>query len=198
MKVLAVIAHPKKDGLVRAAFDAVIDQLRRRGCVVDILDLYERATEIPYYEFPADQNNPGSGLEKYPFFHENKERFMSADRLIVAYPIWWYATPGIMKNWLDCITNYAFSYNGTNRAVAKHSIKKVLIINTSDMSYLYKLCMTRNSGTEMMRQSFYFLGVEKTRALELSTRDFFGRKKKALDYDKLTQQASSAGLWLCS
>ncbi len=199
MKILAVIAHPKKDSLTRTLFDTAIDAVKKSGHEVDILDLYERADEIPYYHPPQAQQGADSGLTSFPFFEENKKRILSADRIIIAYPVWWYAVPGVMKNWLDIITNYAFSYNGTNKATPKHKITKALIINTADMSLFYRWFCTRNSATAMVKQSCYFMGIKQTRCFEASSYTSFTGKKITQDQiQKSLLKLRKKAAWLIS
>lgn len=163
MRVLAVLAHPKKDSLTGGIFYATVEHLTKQGAQVDVLDLYDRAQEIPFYvPTPATSwTTKDQGLAQHPFYHENKERFMAADRLLIAYPVYWYAVPGIMKCWLDLITNYAWKFTKGPYGIPLHPIKKALVVNSASMSNWFRWIRTRNSGSEMLKESFKFLGIPK-------------------------------------
>lgn len=175
MRVLAVLAHPRKDSLSGRIFYRTVNHLEKQivhgvKVQVDVLDLYDRKDslkqEIPFYEpivspESSDWTNPQeqTGLAKYPIYHETKELFMSADRIFIVYPIYWYAVPGILKCWLDLITNYAWKYENGPYGIPLHKIKKALVVNSAGMSNIFRWFRTRNSGTEMVKESFKFLGI---------------------------------------
>jgi len=159
MRVLAVLAHPNKDSLSGHMFYTTVEQLKASGAEVDVLDLYVRKDEIPYYIPGSGQGWSEGGLMQFPFYSENKERFMAADRLFVVYPIYWYAVPGIMKNWLDIVTNYAWKFEKGPYGTPLHKIKKALVINSASMSNWFRWLRTRNSGSEMLKETFKFLGI---------------------------------------
>jgi putative NADPH-quinone reductase len=168
MHVLAVLAHPKKDATCSTLFYAAVEHLRASGATVDVLDLYEHAHEIPFLQLPVSGQSAESVMQNVPFYWQNKERFMAADRLLLAYPVWWYAVPGIMKAWLDLITNYAWQFTGGNKAKALHKVQKTLIINTAGMNWWHRLIGTRNSATEMIKASCTFLSIPHCKAYEVN------------------------------
>ena len=157
-KVYAILAHPRKDSLVGTLFYTTVKQMRAAGATVDVLDLYERAPEVLFYEQTLKNTHNA-------FFEENKARFMTADRILIMYPVFWYAVPGIMKCWLDLITSYAFTYGPeqctifSNYAIPKHTIKKALVVNSAAMHSWFRWLRTKNSGTEMVKESLKFLSI---------------------------------------
>jgi len=119
MRVYAILAHDKKDSLNCHLFSQTIKYLELKEIEVDPLNLYDYEKDIPFYSH--DKKN----LEKNSFFKENKKRFMLADRLVIVHPIYWYSVPGILKTWMDLITNFAWKYEGKPYAKALHKIKKL-------------------------------------------------------------------------
>lgn len=182
MHVLAILAHPKKDATCSVLFFAAVEQLRTMGATVDVLDLYEHAENIPFLQIPAPGKSMESMMSDVPFYWENKERFMAADRLLLAYPVWWYSVPGILKAWLDLIGNYAWRFTGGNHAKALHHIQKVAVINTAGMSWWYRLIGTRNSATEMVKESCKFLSIPGFKAYELNSTKKLTASKLALHH----------------
>jgi len=175
VRVLAVLAHPRKDSLSGRIFYNTVDHLKTQiingvNVQVDVLDLYDRKyiqkQEIPFYEptgssgsNSSDGWDEQSGLAKYPFYQETKELFMSADRIFIVYPIYWYAVPGILKCWLDLVTNYAWKFDKGPYGIPLHKIKKALVVNSASMSNLFRWFRTGNSGSEMIKESLKFFGI---------------------------------------
>jgi len=180
MHILAVLAHPSKTSTSGSLFYQAVAHLQQLpGVTVDVLDLYDHADRIPFYRLPAAGQPIESAFADAPFFAENKARFMAADRLLLVYPVWWYAVPAIMKAWLDLVTNYAFASKGPNRARARHKIKKALIINTASMTWWYRLFFTRNSATEMVKQACRFMDIKQIKVHEINGVRGSGQKKCA-------------------
>lgn len=170
MKVLAVLANDKKKSLNRTIFERVIQHCREQTWDVDHLDLYEHAHEIPFYVQPkAEASITGKTLQDSPFFQQHQERIMQAHMLIIVAPIYWYSVPGILKSWLDLITNFAWKYRGKRYAEPKHTIKKVLVVTTMSMPWFYKVCILRNAIKRHIREIFRFIGVPECDVYEITS-----------------------------
>jgi putative NADPH-quinone reductase len=158
-RVYAVLAHPKgKDSLNGHIFYAIVEQLKKQNIEVDVLDLYQQAHRIPFFSYDAVHTD---------FFKENKQRFMAADRLVVVYPVYWYSVPGILKCWLDLITNFAWKYEKFPHAKPLHHITKAMVINSAGIPNWYRWLCTKNSASETLKQSFKFIGLPKTYFYEI-------------------------------
>ncbi len=160
MRIYAIFAHDRHESLNGQIFFALVNQFKALGHDVDILDLYAREDEIPFYHHERAETPEGTFLNN-PFFKENKQRFMAADRLLIVHPIYWYSLPGILKTWIDLITNYAWHYEGGFYARGLHNIKKVFVVNTSNMPLWYRRSCTENPAMVQMRETFKFFGVPK-------------------------------------
>ena len=210
MKVLAILAHPRKDSLSGRIFYNTVNHLKSQiingvNVQVDVLDLYDRKyvqkQDIPFYEptgAPGSGGSDGwdeqSGLEKYPIYQETKDLFMSADRIFIVYPIYWYAVPGILKCWLDLITNYAWKFDKGPYGIPLHTIKKALVVNSASMSNWFRWLRTRNSGTEMIKESFKFFGIRDYRFYEIGSTGKLTPEK----VDAHIQKIIKNGDWLIS
>jgi 1,4-dihydroxy-2-naphthoate octaprenyltransferase len=195
MRVLAVLAHPYATSTSGTLFYAAVEQLRQQGITVDVLDLYKHADRIPFLQLPEPGKSFDSVVADIPFYHENKALFMAADRLLIAYPVWWYAVPGIMKAWLDLITNYAWQSNPSKHyAEPRHNITKALIINTASMNWWHRFFFSRNSATEMVKESCKFLGIRAIKTCEINTAKKLSEKQKNRSLEQIKKQAS----WLAS
>ena len=99
MRVLVVFAHPLAESFHGALHVDVVDGLRAAGHVVDDLDLYgERfdpvlhAEERRYYHDLALNQAP---VARYV------ERLLSAEALVLCFPVWTFGPPAILKGFLD-------------------------------------------------------------------------------------------------
>jgi len=160
MRIYAVLAHPKKDSLSGRFFYTTVQHLTDQGHQVDMLDLYERMQDVPFYIPKQGTGWSNTGLDQFPIYNEIKTSVMSADRIFMVYPIYWYAVPGIMKCWIDLITSYAWKFDKGPHGIPLHKIKKALVVNSASMSNWYRWLHTRNSGSEMVKESFKFLGIK--------------------------------------
>ncbi len=157
MKIYAILANHDKNSLSSRIFYQVTNHLIQDGHQVDILDLYERKDEIPFYVGHRPDQIPT--LHSSAFFHENKERFLAADKLLIVYPIYWYSVPGILKCWFDLITTFAWKFQGKGKPQPLHRIKNAFIINSSMESWWYRRFLTTNPSRRQISQTFDFIGI---------------------------------------
>jgi putative NADPH-quinone reductase len=170
MKVLAILANDKKKSLNRFLFEKIISDLKHKNITVDILDLYQRQGDIPFYVQPNRGDSiTEEELADYPFFQEHKERFLAADMLLVVAPVYWYSVPGILKCWFDLITNFAWKYTGSMQAWPLHNIKKAVVITTMDIPWWYKVFITHNVIARQFREIFKFIGIKKVIIYEITS-----------------------------
>ena len=122
---------------------------------VDILDLYQHQSTIPFYV--SDR----TVLEKNSFYQENKERFMAADRLLIVFPVYWYSTPGILKCWFDLINQFAWKFNGKYRpALPLHKIKKALVINLTLLTRWYNRFILGDPARDQVKKTLQFISIK--------------------------------------
>lgn len=150
MKIYAILAHDKKDSLNHYLFTQIVKHLKSKNAEVDILNLYDHEKQIPFYSHDKEK------LKQNEFYKENKKRFMQADSLLIVYPVYWYSPPGILKCWMDLITNFAWKYEGKESATALHKIKNALIISTSSSPFPQNDPLHNNSALKNM---FKFIGI---------------------------------------
>ena len=99
MRALIVLAHPLQDSFTHAAAARVTATLERRGMMVDLIDLYAddfdpRLTageRRAYFTPPHDW----SAVENYA------ARLRQAQKLVFAFPQWWFGPPAILKGFFD-------------------------------------------------------------------------------------------------
>lgn len=176
MRILAVIAHDKKTSLTNTIFEYLVDYLKNKNYTVDVLDLYEHAKDIPFY------THDKATLERNPFFQKNKELVMQADRLLVVFPMYWFSIPGILKCWLDLITNFAWDYQGGFKAQPRHHIKKAFIIYSTIYPWWYCMLVLRNCISHFLSKTFSWMGIQKTYSYAITS--IFHMNDKKLEQHK--------------
>ncbi len=190
MKVLAVLANDKKKSLNRFLFDNIVQYLSTQQNTVDVLDLYQRQKDIPFYVQPkAEKSITNKTLNDYPFFQEHKERFMAADMLVIVAPIYWSSVPGILKSWFDLITNFAWKYQGTiSTQKPLHHIKKVIMVTTMGIPWWYKVFVTRNAISRQFQEIFKFIGIKDYTIYEITSVDKLNEETVQSHLQKIFQK----------
>ena len=87
MTALVVLAHPRPESFVSAAFESALRGLRAGGATAEIADLY------------ADDYQPGTALSV-----AHRDALDRASTLVLVYPTWWTSQPAILLGWLHAAT----------------------------------------------------------------------------------------------
>ncbi|NDV86331.1 flavodoxin family protein [Aurantimonas aggregata] len=129
MNIQIVSAHPDPNSLTNALRDVAVEQLRADGHIVRITDLYavNWKSEVDREDFsalPPSQRlrvpaASGEAFASGTLTEDVKlaqERLLEADALILAFPLWWFSMPAILKGWIDRVYAYGFAYG-----VGEHS-----------------------------------------------------------------------------
>jgi putative NADPH-quinone reductase len=155
MKIYAIFANDNTKGTTSKLFYQAIDALKKQGHEVDILNLYDREKEMPFFRHDR------AYMENHPFYLENKNRFLQADALLLVFPLFWYSVPGILKTWLDMINGWAYKYESGKFASPLHKIKQALIIYSS-MQEKESLAQNLQAPVEeQLAQTCKFIGIDK-------------------------------------
>ncbi len=99
MRALIVLAHPLQDSFTHAAAARVKSTLERRGIAVDLIDLYAddfdpRLTAGERRAYFTPPHDCGA-VENYA------ARLRQAQKLVFAFPQWWFGPPAILKGFFD-------------------------------------------------------------------------------------------------
>ncbi len=154
MKIYAIFANDKIDGTTHKLFLQAVQSLKSQGNQVDVLNLYDREKELPFFRHDR------KFMESHPFYIENKERFLQADALLFVFPLFWYSVPGILKTWLDLINGWAYKYESGPNAKPLHKIKQVLIIYSA-MQKKENLEQNKQIAIDQqIKQTCTFIGID--------------------------------------
>ncbi|WP_293856238.1 NAD(P)H-dependent oxidoreductase [uncultured Alsobacter sp.] len=123
MHALIVHAHPEPTSFNAGLRDAAAARLRAEGHGVTVSDLFaEGFNPVPgrhdfttcadaeRFHYQAEQAHAAAHGGFSPELVREQERVRAADLLILQFPLWWGAAPGIMKGWFERVLAYGFAY----------------------------------------------------------------------------------------
>lgn len=96
-RILALCAHPSPQ---RSEITRPLAQRARAHPAVTLVDLYG---EYPDYRIDVDRE---------------QQRLREHEVLLFLFPLYWYSTPAILKEWQDLVLEYGFAYGSEGRALA--------------------------------------------------------------------------------
>ncbi|RTZ18233.1 flavodoxin family protein [Vibrio aquaticus] len=82
-------------------------------------------SEVNQHLLTAAQNMDGVTVvdlyKEYPTYHINidkeQQRLVEHDTIIFQFPLYWYSTPAILKEWQDLVLEYGFAYGSEGTAL---------------------------------------------------------------------------------
>ena len=95
-RILVLFAHPRPD---RSENSSVLAEAARGVSAVTFVDLY---AEYPDYHIDIDRE---------------QERLRAHDVVVFMFPLFWYSTPALLKEWQDLVLEYGFAYGSEGRAL---------------------------------------------------------------------------------
>ena len=123
MKVLIVHAHPEPQSFNAALTNAAAAALRDKGHVVTVSDLYAdrfdpvagrhdflQSADPGRFHYQSEQAHAATTGSFAPDLAREQTRLLSADLLVLQFPLWWGAPPAILKGWLDRVLAYGIAY----------------------------------------------------------------------------------------
>ncbi|MFG3056797.1 NAD(P)H-dependent oxidoreductase [Kitasatospora sp. NPDC048239] len=133
-RVGVYLAHPRPGSFNHALFEAVVDELRGRGCEVRAHDLYAEgfqpaltAGETGTVAAAADADDPQLALYR--------AELATLDALVFVHPNWWGMPPAVLTGWVQRVLAPGVAYklgsaDGEPAGLLKAG--RALVLNTSD------------------------------------------------------------------
>jgi NAD(P)H dehydrogenase (quinone) len=135
MNVLWVYAHPESRSLNATLRDAGTDALRQAGHRVMVSDLYAMSWkaaldrddfgDLP--DTPTELSRASKRAQEAGTISDDiraeQRKLVEADTLVLQFPLWWYATPAILKGWIDRVFAKGFAYGITDPANATRTLR---------------------------------------------------------------------------
>lgn len=109
---LIVHAHPEPHSFSTAQMTTAAQALRDAGYRVDVLDLYSDAwapaldrrefTSVEgHFKPQAEQMRAVKNGSLDAAVEAHLDRLLTADLLVLSFPMWWFSLPAILKGWVD-------------------------------------------------------------------------------------------------
>ncbi len=114
-KILVLFAHPS---LHRSEINRHLKWQSERTESVTLVDLY---AEYPDYHIDIDKE---------------QRRLVEHDVVVFMFPLYWYSTPSILKEWQDLVLEYGFAYGQDGTAL--HGKKFLCVISAGGASEAYE------------------------------------------------------------
>ena len=114
-KTLIILAHPNMQAsrLNKALIDAVKDE--ENVTVHDIYGAYKTAEAIDVKKEQA--------------------LLLAHDRIIFQFPLYWFSTPGLLKDWQDRVLEYGFAYGHEGSKLAGKEFKLAVTVGSPEYAY---------------------------------------------------------------
>jgi NAD(P)H dehydrogenase (quinone) len=123
VKVLIVHAHPEPKSFNAALTNAAAAALRDAGHEVTVSDLYAehfdplagrhdflQVADANRFHYQSEQAHAAASHSFAPDLQREQGRLLSADLLVLQFPLWWGAPPAILKGWLERVLAYGIAY----------------------------------------------------------------------------------------
>ncbi|NOI79140.1 flavodoxin family protein [Vibrio tubiashii] len=114
-KVLVLYAHPSPQ---RSEVNQHLFKAAKKVEGVTVVDLYH---EYPTYHINIDKE---------------QQRLIDHDVIIFQFPLYWYSTPAILKEWQDLVLEYGFAYGHDGTAL--HSKKFLCSLSAGGKADAYQ------------------------------------------------------------
>ena len=113
-KVLVLFAHPALDASVA---NAPLFRTAQRTKGVTVIDLY---AEYPKHHIDVERE---------------QQRLLEHDVVIFQFPMFWYSTPAMLKEWQDLVLEYGFAYGSHGTALKDKLFMCSLTAGGTDQDY---------------------------------------------------------------
>ncbi|MEZ9863802.1 NAD(P)H-dependent oxidoreductase [Vibrio breoganii] len=95
-RVLLLFAHPSQS---RSEVNIALFKAAKKISGITCVDLY---SEYPRYDIDIERE---------------QQRLLDHDVIIFQFPLYWYSTPSILKEWQDLVLEYGFAYGHEGTAI---------------------------------------------------------------------------------
>ncbi|PSU98332.1 potassium transporter KefG [Photobacterium leiognathi subsp. mandapamensis] len=113
-KILILFAHPSQN---RSEINVPLFNASKTISNVTCVDLY---AEYPTYRIDIDRE---------------QQRLIEHDIIVFMFPLYWYSTPSLLKEWQDLVLEYGFAYGSEGNALVGKKFFCALTAGGSESSY---------------------------------------------------------------
>lgn len=109
MHALIVIAHPDPASLTHAVAAGLAQGIAASGHTTEIADLAAEGFDPRFT--PGDHALHQKKAGPAPDVAAEHARIDRADALVLAYPVYWWSFPGLLKGWIDRVFTQGWAYD---------------------------------------------------------------------------------------
>ncbi|MFF2080988.1 NAD(P)H-dependent oxidoreductase [Kitasatospora sp. NPDC058162] len=128
------LAHPRPGSFNHALYEAVVDELRGRGCEVRAHDLYADGFG-PLLTAEETGTVADAGATADPQLAAHRAEVATLDALVLIHPNWWGMPPAVLTGWVQRVLVPGVAYKlGTADGEPAGLLRagRALVLNTSD------------------------------------------------------------------
>ncbi|MFD0316247.1 NAD(P)H-dependent oxidoreductase [Streptomyces flavalbus] len=136
-RVGVYVAHPRRNSFNHALYEAVVSELRARGCQVTAHDLYAEGFDplLSATETDTVGTTATAGEAPDPLLARHRAEVATLDALVLIHPNWWGMPPAVLTGWVQRVLVPGVAYKlGTADGEPAGLLKagRALVLNTSD------------------------------------------------------------------
>ncbi|MEW2631397.1 NAD(P)H-dependent oxidoreductase [Streptomyces sp. NPDC048389] len=134
MRIGVYVAHPRHGSFNHALFDAVVDELRQRGCEVFAHDLCAEGFS-PVLTAEETETVQAAERSDDAQLALHRGEVATLDGLVFVHPNWWGMPPAVLAGWVQRVFAPGVAYKlGTadGEPVGLLRAGRALVLNTSD------------------------------------------------------------------
>ncbi|MFE2727192.1 NAD(P)H-dependent oxidoreductase [Kitasatospora sp. NPDC059327] len=128
------LAHPRPGSFNHALFEAVVDELRGRGCEVRAHDLCAEGFPAALTAEETGTVSAAAGTDD-PRLALHRAEVATLDALVLIHPNWWGMPPAVLTGWVQRVLAPGVAYKlGTADGEPAGLLRagRALVLNTSD------------------------------------------------------------------
>ncbi|MFI5530002.1 NAD(P)H-dependent oxidoreductase [Kitasatospora sp. NPDC051853] len=133
-RVGVYLAHPRAGSFNHALYEAVVDELRGRGCEVAAHDLCAEGF-APVLTAEETETVAAAGESLDPQLALHRAEVATLDALVLIHPNWWGMPPAVLAGWVQRVLVPGVAYKlGTADGEPAGLLRagRALVLNTSD------------------------------------------------------------------
>lgn len=109
MKILLVLAHPRRTSLCGQVADAFAEAALAKGHQIELADLIQEGFDPVLREADEpDWTNPQKAYS--PEVQREMARVMRNEATVMIFPVYWWSVPAVLKGWIDRVWNFNWAY----------------------------------------------------------------------------------------
>ncbi len=129
MKSLIITAHPEKWWTTHLIAQTYAEQQEKNWNQVEIIDLYNTDLNLDFFSFTNKNNEKNISIRQ--------SKILEADELVFAFPVRWWESPAIFKNWFENILSAWFAFEYQNNRPVWLLNKKAKMFLTCDWPKIF-------------------------------------------------------------